>query len=249
MKLFYGSKFGNKSIEISQYNTAQEKQLLLLGLVQISDVEFNQLDEALKIIGYSEELISSMKRIEKLIVLMKCREMSVDDFIAMNFPCNNCNNVNPIAPKISQMYHNTKVEEEFKIDKYTIKESFENAYFNKDKISSYIYIDDNPITEEELDNMDSSLYEEIYETIMTHSMKFNERIDVKCQCGHEQYIELTDDFIVNNMSEDSIRSLYQTYTDLIFFGKYSKQDVDTLVPFERSILVNFVEQAREKITQ
>jgi hypothetical protein len=51
------------------------------------------------------------------------------------------------------------------------------------------------------------------------------------------------------MSEDSLMSIYQTYNDLTFFGKYTKQDIDTLYPFERTILISLLNKTREDMTK
>jgi len=49
------------------------------------------------------------------------------------------------------------------------------------------------------------------------------------------------------MSEDSLTSIYQTYNEMIFHSHYTKQDIDSLYPFERIILFSLLNKTKEDL--
>ena len=51
------------------------------------------------------------------------------------------------------------------------------------------------------------------------------------------------------MSEDSAASMYQTYNDFVFHGKYSKLDIDSMYPFERTILISLLNKTIEEMNK
>ena len=40
-------------------------------------------------------------------------------------------------------------------------------------------------------------------------------------------------------------SIYRTYNDMCMFGNYNKKDIDSLYPFERTILIGLINKTRE----
>lgn len=251
MKLIYGSKYGNKEVDIEPYTTEQEKKLLLLGIQNINEIEFDILDEALKILGYTNDFIINLKRIEKIIILLKSRELSVGDQLPTNYPCK-CGRVNHVVPKVGNLYNFKKVDENRVIGKYEIVESFDNISGKPNEEQSklfinYIFKNKKNINFKELSDMDSVTYEELLEELTANTMSIKEHLELTCICGVKSRIKITDDFIVNNMSEDSLNSLWQNYTDLTFFSHYSKQDVDSMIPFERNILTALLNNTKEKV--
>jgi len=94
-------------------------------------------------------------------------------------------------------------------------------------------------------------FELIFEEIKTSITKFNFNRPVQCQhCSNTNYIDINNEqFCINALSEDTLISLYQTYSDLVFFGKYTLHDVDSMFPFERSILINILNKTREELTK
>jgi hypothetical protein len=55
-----------------------------------------------------------------------------------------------------------------------------------------------------------------------------------------------DDFIIDNMSEETLSSIYKLYNDFVYGSKYTKQDIDTMYPFERQILISLLNKTNEE---
>jgi len=249
MKFKYGSIYGFKEIEVSQYTTKQEKAILVMLMQDVEHVNFDILDEALLIIGYDKETIANFTRYEKRIILLKCRELSLGDDISFNFTCNKCHAVNNTLAKVDDFFTN-KINVDHKPKKYpnfSIVEQYNDLTDKSIDIEDYLRIHDgSKVSTDIIDNMDAIEFEDIYDEIETKTIKFKSNIIGYCQCGNHVPINLSDNFIVENMSEDTIQSIYKTYSDLIYFGKYSKQDIDTLIPFERTIFVGMLNNTRKE---
>ena len=242
----YGSKYGSKDIEVKQYTTLQEKNILIMLMQIVNHVHFDILDEALKILGYEDKLIKTLSSDEKRIILLKCRELSVGDDITFNFKCNKCGNINNTIARVDNFFVN-KVDEKkpLKFTNFKIVELFGDDNGNTEN-----YIKDlsgKKISNKIIDNMDSILYEDIFDEIKNNTIQFTKKITGTCtSCGEKLPINLSDKFIVENMSEDSIHSMYKTYSDLIYYGNYSKQDIDSLIPFERTIFVGLLNATKKE---
>ena len=244
----YGSKYGSKDIIVKQYNTKQEKDILIMLMQNINHVHFNILDEALKIIDYSDELIASLTDNEKRIVLLKCRELSVGDDICFNFSCNKCKKINMATARVDDFFTN-RIDADHKIlelDDFKIVELYGDVQC---ELNNYI-VDKhgNNINDDDLDELDSVVYEDLFDEIKNHTIKFTTEIVGYCSCGNNVKINLSDRFVVENMSEDTIHSMYKTYSDLIYYGNYSKQDIDSLIPFERTIFVGMLNATKKETT-
>ena len=53
-------------------------------------------------------------------------------------------------------------------------------------------------------------------------------------------------FIIKAMSTESLGSMYNTYTNLTYFGHYTKLDIDSMYPFERTFLITNLNKLKEK---
>ena len=245
----YGSKYGSNDVEVRQYNTKQEKEILVMLMQTINHVHFSILDEALKILLYSPDEISKFSDFEKRIILLKCRELSVGDDISFNFKCGKCKAINQSVLRVDDFFINKldNNQQPLKFRGFKIVDAFIEA----DNISIHEYLkneDGGEVDEDVIDEMDSITYEDIYDEIKNHTLQFRNSITGYCSCGHHVPIKLSDRFVVENMSEDSIQSIYKTYSDLIYFGNYSKYDIDTLVPFERTIFVGMLNATKKETT-
>lgn len=237
MELVYGSAYGERRVMLLQYDTAKEKSLLMLG--ESKYVDYNCLDFALKIIGYDEVFIDTLTRFEKRLILLKCREISVGSSIAFNYTCSNCKNINSSNLDIDNTYVNRLERDGYDYGKRVsgIKEAFLNINEDDSVLNQYIT--------EPSDDMDMLEYENIISEITNGTMDFATSVYVTCStCNHDTKIKIDDKFIVDNLSEDSVASIYQTYSDLIYHGKYSKLDVDSLLAFERTIFVSMLNAAK-----
>lgn len=241
----YGSKYGKKDIELHQYNTCQEKSILIMLAQNLEHVHYNILDEALTILNYSNDFINDLTDCEKRIILLKCRELSVGNTISFNFTCKKCNAVNNTVSNVDSFFVNrveSSIHKNHPNNNLKIKEQFKDLSDKSNNVEDYLEISDN-----DLDEMDSIEYEDIYDEVKNNTMVFKNDIIGYCGCGNNIPIKLTDRFIVENMSEDTIASLYKTYSDLVYFGNYSKKDIDTIIPFERSLFVGMLNSTKKEL--
>jgi hypothetical protein len=51
----------------------------------------------------------------------------------------------------------------------------------------------------------------------------------------------SDKYVIDCLSEDSLVSFYKSITNLVYFGHFSKLDIDSMFPFERSIYNGLVQ--------
>jgi hypothetical protein len=227
-KLRVNVQYGDKKFKLFPYDTRQEKDLLLLV-----NFENYTLDDALEICGLSEDIISTLSRDEKVFLLLKYRSISVGDDISFKFSCSHCGTANDNILTIGDMVIPPKEKQEYVIDKFkkiTDENLQEFLTFNIDDI--------------ELDEY-SKIFKEVQNSITT----FNFSFPVTCQkCKNDNIIDLdkTDDFIIDNMTDESLSSLYKLYNDLVYYSNYTKQDIDTMYPFERQILISLLNKTREE---
>jgi len=223
-------EYSGKTFEISPYNTAQEKELLLLSMISEPNI-----DNALEICGTSKEIIDSLSEFEKVALLYKYREISIGDDINLKFTCKHCGNGNENALNISNIVRSSNIKNELINDQF--KEVTEDNF--QDFISS------------DVEELDIDEYEDLLEETKQSCTTFDFRRPIICQkCTEKNYVRINKpEFVIDNLSEDSVMSLYQTYNDMTFFGKYTKQDVDTLYPFERTILISLLNKTREDLNK
>jgi hypothetical protein len=221
-------EYSGKKFTIAPYTTAQEKDLLLLSTVGESD-----LDIALGICGIDGTELMMLTQDEKVAMLYKIREISVGAEVNLKFKCKHCNSDNENSINIEDIVQSSKISNN------KIKDQFKEL--TDDNINQYLLLD--------IDELDIDEYEAIEQEVKDSVTKFNFRKPATCQkCSKVSFIRISaPSFVLDIMSEDSLISLYQTYNDLIFFGKYTKLDIDSLYPFERTIFVSLLNKSREDI--
>ena len=225
MKIKYN--YGNKSFNISPYTTEQEKAFLLL-----SSLEANSLDAGLNILDIEEELSKE----EKIALLYKFRSISVGDVLPMSYTCKHCQQVNEIELELGEIV----TEKELTDDR------LKNAY--------KILTDENfqDFCNVQVDDLELDEYDELFEKAKNEIIQFNFIKTHNClQCKGDNNFDISGDEeqVIENMSDDSLMSLYQAYSDLNFFGNYSKIDIDSMYPFERTIFIGLLNKTREDMNK
>lgn len=220
----YGYK-NSKVVEIRPYNTAQEKELLLIPMYTNT---FNEdtLDSALEICGLKN--IQSFTLNEKLAILYKYREVSVSEDISVFNTCNKCG---------------------FKSDALI---NIRNIVINPTEHSENVIDDFSGIPKYNLDDEASiSDYRSIKQSGDKYITKFDFIRPVKClKCQHVVNVNLRDiRFAIDNMSEKSIEGLYKEYHLLTYFSHYTKQDIDSMYPFERDIFIGLLKETKQELSK
>lgn len=227
-------EYSGKSFDIYPYTTHQEKELLL-----ICSVGTPSLDDALQVCGISTDVIKQLSNNEKVALLYKFRELSVGDDLNLKFKCSKCDSGNENVLNISNIITSSDIKNDKIIDQFKT--------LTEDNFHEFVIGED----ENTIDDLDLNEYEDLYKEVEESITKFNFRKPITCQkCNHTNYMKIDGvEFVIDNMSEDSLMSMYQSYNDLTFFGNYTKVDIDTMYSFERTILVNLLNKTREDLNQ
>jgi hypothetical protein len=222
-------KYSGKIFNLKPYTTKQEKDILLLDLLGSDDA----INSALRIVGASDDVINSLSEKEKIALLYKYRSISIGDEIPLGYKCKHCNTPNETNLDINNLVTDSNITNDKIVDKF--------KDVTDDNIHEFINVD--------IDELDLDEYESIFDEVKQSITQFNfmrKNNCIKCKQPNNINIENT---VMNYMSEDTLMSMYQTYNDLTFFGKYTKQDIDTLYPFERSILIGLLNKTREELNK
>ena len=220
------------TIKIEPYTVAQEKELLFLDTYY---PEYNDdiLDAALDILKVDSKIYSKLSHDEKVILLYKYREVSVDENFAIQCVCPSCKMPIETEVSITNIVNRAELKSDFVRDLKRLPENEED--FQNNFLINY-------------EDLDIDTYENIYENISKYQTTNNFIRKFKClSCSHESYINLNSNkMVISSLSESSIESIYNFYENLIFTGKWSKKDIDSLLPFERVIFSSLYNESVKK---
>ncbi len=218
-----------KKILINPYDTQREKDLLIMSSFSIYDM-----DEILRVLGVKKKIRNNLSENEKKVLLYKFREISVGDEINIKFKCTECKSPNESIITCSNLIE--------------LPENFDSTI----KILDDEVTDDNihefvNLTKEEIDNLDIDEYEQLILKVKNNQVKYNFVKSCPCiKCKKPNIFYIGDvKYILESLSEDTLMSIYRTYNDMCMFGNYNKKDIDSLYPFERTILIGLINKTRE----
>lgn len=221
---------------IKPYNTFIEKELLLASSFEVED-----LDQILEILGFQELNDVDLKELsedEKKVLIYKYREISLGDEIEVKFTCDNCKQVNEGSLEAKDFLIPGKRNDP---DIKKIGEPFDES-----SMPEYT-----GLSAGELDEMDIDEYEDLIQRVKDNQTSFNFVRESKCLiCGHVKSFDVSSSkYIIAIMSDDTLMTLYKTYNFMIYFGHYSKEDIDKMYPFERTIFVGLLNKTKEDLNQ
>ena len=220
------------TIKIEPYTVAQEKELLFLE-TYYPEFDDDILDAALDILKVDSKIYSKLSHDEKVILLYKYREVSVDEKFAIQCVCPSCKMPIETEVNITNIVNKAELKSDFVRDLKRLPENEED--FQNNFLINY-------------EDLDIDTYENIYENISKYQTTNNFIRKFKClSCSHESYINLNSNkMVISSLSESSIESIYNFYENLIFTGKWSKKDIDSLLPFERVIFSSLYNESVKK---
>lgn len=212
---------------IQAYNTFQEKEILLLSSFGVEDF-----DRVFEILNFECPDISDD---EKKVLLYKFREVSIGDEIDVKYKCDSCGHGNDAVLEASGFVIPSKRNDS------DIKKIFKP--FSEDDMNDYV--------DKDVDELDLDEYEELKQRIIDNQTSISFIKQAKCGiCSHPKKFNLGDTkYIIEIMSEDTLMTLYKTYNFLVYFGKYTKEDVDKMYPFERNIFVGLLNKTKEDLNK
>lgn len=221
-------EIGGKTFSISPYTTAQEKEILLASSFEVNDVE-----KIFDILNFKPEV--ELTDDEKKAILYKFREVSLGDEIDIKFVCDACGQGNDGILEASNFVKPGKRNDP------DIKKIVQT--FTEDKMHEYVDID--------VDDLDIDEYEKLKQRIIDNQIEIDFIKECKClKCGTHKKFDMSDTkYIIDVMSEDTLMTLYKSYNFLIFFGKYTKLDIDSMYPFERSIFIGLLNKTKEDLNK
>lgn len=221
-------KIGEKEFLIKPYTTFEEKEILLLSSFDVDD-----LDRVFEILDFNTEHELSIE--EQKVILYKHREISLGDEIDIKFKCEACKKGNDAVLEANNFAMNGKRNDP------DVKKI--NKSVTDDNLSDFVDIDS--------DELDIEEFEGLKQRVIDNQVQFNFVKDARClHCGEPKKFDLGDTkYIIEIMSEDTLMTLYKSYNHLIYFGNYSKADIDKMYPFERSIFIGLLNKTKEDLAK
>lgn len=225
----YPVQINEKRILIEPYTTEREKDLLIMSSFEIYD-----LDEILRVLGVKKKIRKSLSENEKKVLLYKFREISVGDEINIKFKCTECKFPNETAINCGGSL-------EIPEDRDTSVKLIDTEVTD-DNLWEFV-----EMSPEEIDELDLDEYEELVQRVKNNQVNYNFVRRCNCaKCGKSNSFYIGDiKYIVESLSEDTLLSIYRTYNDMCMFGNYNKKDIDSLYPFERTIMIGLINKTRE----
>ncbi len=222
MKILY--EYGERKLYISPYNTHVEKDIMLM-----LSLEKYSIDTVLELLGNTDDLTYD----EKIALLLKYRSVSVGEEIPIKYKCK-CGYINESVLNIENIVTDGTNSPDIK-DQYKL--------LTDENFSDFI--------DTEVEEMDLEEYDILYEKVKNSICSFDfKRTSICYKCKDLKEFDLRNDkFIIENMSEDNLMGIYQSINDLVYFGHYSKLDIDSMYPFERAILIGLLNKTREDINK
>lgn len=225
-------KLGDKEFLLKPYTTAQEKEILLLSSFSVDD--FDRIFEILDF-KYDGDL-NDLSEDEKKVLLYKFRDISVGDEVDIKFVCEHCKASN---------------ENKIEATNFVVSNIRDDDFILKKNI---------PITDETLqefvptinvDDLDLQEFEELKQKVKDNQISFNFIKSTKClKCKTPKIFDMSGKkYIIEILSEDTLMTLYKTYNYMIYFGHYTKTDIDNMMPFERTILTGLLSKTKEDLTK
>jgi len=229
MKLKF--KYSDRIVYLTPYNSKIERDILLYSSLS----EELTLDGCLNILKDNIQCDFELTDTEKIIILYKLRSISIGEEIPIRFVCDNCNAVNEQDINISNLVQDSNITDSL------IKDSYKEL--TEDNFQDFINID--------IDELDIDKYDELYERTKNEITKFNLSEFKTChKCKNSIKIDFSSiKYVIENMSEDTLISLYQCTNDLIFFSHYTRDDVENMLPFERTIFIELLNKTRENLNK
>ena len=213
----YFFKYGNKFFNLKPYTTAVQKDLELM--VETTD---NFTEETLDLVLDMLNLkYQDLTLDEKICLIYKMREISVSEIFSVNEKCFKCGLPQTLDLDIRNIITNRK----------------KNTLDIKDNYKKFFESDIKDYTDLDIDEMDLDEYEKFLQEVQDNICTFNYIRKVKClKCGEELSINLRNiKLCVSSFSNETLKSIYTTYSDLVYHAHYTKLDVDSMYPYEREI--------------
>jgi len=220
-------EIGPKKFLIEPYRTYQEKDILLASSFGVTD--FDRIFEILNF-RTTEDLSDD----EKKAILYKHREISLGDEIDVKFKCTCGQGGDGVLQANNFVIPAARNDLDVKKMNIPVLDSTLQMFVQDDVLE-----------------LDIEEYNLLKKRVQDNQVSFDFIRSVKCmKCGAEKKFDLSSpEYIIEIMSDDSLMTLYKSYNFLTFFGHYSKEGIDSMYPFERSIFIGLLNKAKEDLNK
>lgn len=228
-----------KTHKIESYKTRDELEYLEYLFVR-NDLSYEDsilfLDTFLTNNGI--ENVEELSEIEKIILLLKIREISIGDELKIKFKCSHCANAMESTININNII---KLSENNSKDIHGI---FDEQNINNLKI-------DDIVDSEYLEELDIDEYDNIQNNISKYIDTYNFTQACKCSyCSKDNIFNLDDKkLLFSFLSDESFISLSKLLYVLVTQGKLTREDALNMTPLQRMFEYGLIEEARKELEQ
>lgn len=219
-----------KTFKLSPYTSSIEKDILIMSSFEDDDTV--DADSYLDLLGFDD--FSELTLNEKKVILWKFREISLGSEVEIRYTCD-CGQVVETSLDASNFVKPGKRNDP------DIKKL--NIEVNDETLQNFVNL-----SQEELDELSLDKYESLLKAVKLNQHTFDFIKEAICPaCGEDKLFNMGDlKYIIMSLSDETLGSIYKTYTHLTFNGNFSKSDIDKMYPFERSIFVGLLHNLLEK---
>lgn len=225
--------YNDRELILTPYLTSTERDILVLNSTDIDDIliilePYIQLKINDTLLNIND--IIKLSESEKIYIIFELRNISVSEVFSFIKKCDNCNN---------------KFDFDINLENVLIEGNIKD--YKNIKLKNIISDDINDFSDMDLEELDINLYDELIYYIENNKTRFDFSSIVTCPyCETKKEINIKKDVILENLSEDTVLNFYKTISSMIYFGKYSKLDIDSMIPFERSIYLGLLNEQIKK---
>jgi len=253
----YGTGAVKREISVFPYNSEMEREVLISSAIR--GFEENGLTVK-DIYFYFEEnfkpFIEDVSEEEMKFLLFNLRGISVGEEIPQKISCKNCQKVTDSPLVIADLIKMPlSSDNDIKLNKvnFYFKDTFQNSkeedYIFKVELREenipqnlkgkikVINSKDKTVIKDCIDNLSLEDYNSLL-SFIKESRTYFEFFNIKTcpYCGTNIKIKMdSTEFVIENLSEDSLVSFYKSVSDMNYFGKFTKEDIYKMLPFERNI--------------
>lgn len=223
-------KIGEKEFLIHPYTSKQEKEILLLASFEVYDFE-----RIFEVLNFHPKCgIENLSDNEMKVLLYKFRDLSIGDEVEIRYTCDHCKHHNESTIEATNFIIPSLRNDE-DIKKMNIPVTDEN-------LQEFVI----GTTVEDLDIDD---FFKLKQRVKDNQIDFDFIKSTNClRCRKEKTFDMSKtSYIFEIMSDDTLMTLYKSYHLLNFMGKYSKEDIDNMYPFERSIFTGLLHKTKEDL--
>ena len=222
-------EIGPKKFLISPYTTKQERDFLLLSSFDVDDFE-----RIFELLDYKSDIsIKDLSLNEQRVLLYRFRDISLGDEVEVNFQCDKCkhHNENVILNTSNFLIMNIRDDNDI------IKK---NKEVTDDNLSEFVPNID-------VDELNIDEFDKLKERVKDNQIRFDFIKEVKCvSCSEIKKFDMSSPkYIIEILSDDNLMTLYKTINSMVIFGSYTKEDIDNMIPFERTILAGLLKTTKE----